>query len=92
MRGADVGILILVPLAVIALIWFLDYTMVGKTVKAAASNPSLARVSSISPKLVSTMVWAIAALLSGAVVDAGRVGVILSGGNVGAARFAELVG
>ena len=34
----------------------------------------------------------IAALLSGAVVDAGRVGVILSGGNVGATRFAELVG
>ena len=33
----------------------------------------------------------IAALLSGAVVDAGRVGVILSGGNVGADRFAELI-
>ncbi len=38
--------------------------MIGKTVKAAASNPSLARLSSISPKLVSTMVWALAALLS----------------------------
>jgi ABC-type branched-subunit amino acid transport system ATPase component/ABC-type branched-subunit amino acid transport system permease subunit len=63
-RGADVGILILVPVAVIALIWFLDHTTVGKTVKAAAANPSLARVSSISPKLVSTMVWSIAALLS----------------------------
>ena len=33
----------------------------------------------------------IAALLSGAVVDAGRVGVVLSGGNVGADRFAELI-
>ena len=40
-RGADLGILILVPVAVIALSWFLDRTMVGKTVKAAAANPSL---------------------------------------------------
>ncbi len=63
-RGADLGILILAPVAIIALIWFLDRTTLGKTVKAAASNPSLARISSISPKLVSTMVWAIAALLS----------------------------
>lgn len=63
-RGADLGILILVPVAVVALILFLDHTAIGKTVKAAASNPSLARLSSISPKQVSTMVWAIAALLS----------------------------
>ena len=33
----------------------------------------------------------IAALLQGKVVSAGRVGVIVSGGNVGADRFAELV-
>jgi ABC-type branched-subunit amino acid transport system ATPase component/ABC-type branched-subunit amino acid transport system permease subunit len=63
-RGADLGILILVPIAVVALIWFLDHTTIGKTVKAAASNPWLARLSSISPKLVSTMVWALAAVLS----------------------------
>jgi ABC-type branched-subunit amino acid transport system ATPase component/ABC-type branched-subunit amino acid transport system permease subunit len=63
-RGADLGILILVPVAVIALSWFLDRTMVGKTVKAAAANPSLARLSSISPKIVSTMVWSLAAALS----------------------------
>jgi ABC-type branched-subunit amino acid transport system ATPase component/ABC-type branched-subunit amino acid transport system permease subunit len=63
-RGADLGVLILVPLSVALLIWFLDRTMIGKTVKACASNPSLARLSAISPKLVSTMVWALAALLS----------------------------
>jgi threo-3-hydroxy-L-aspartate ammonia-lyase len=34
----------------------------------------------------------IAALLGGAIGSAGRVGVILSGGNVGAERFAELLG
>jgi ABC-type branched-subunit amino acid transport system ATPase component/ABC-type branched-subunit amino acid transport system permease subunit len=63
-RGADLGVLILVPVSVLLLIWFLDRTMIGKTVKACASNPSLARLSAISPKLVSTMVWALAAVLS----------------------------
>jgi ABC-type branched-subunit amino acid transport system ATPase component/ABC-type branched-subunit amino acid transport system permease subunit len=38
--------------------------MVGKTVKACAANPKLARLSAISPKSVSTMVWALAAVLS----------------------------
>jgi ABC-type branched-subunit amino acid transport system ATPase component/ABC-type branched-subunit amino acid transport system permease subunit len=63
-RGADLAVLILVPVSVLVLIWFLDRTMIGKTVKACASNPSLARLSAISPKLVSTMVWALAAVLS----------------------------
>src|SRR6516164_5543445 len=63
-RGADLGVLILVPVSVILLMWFLDRTMIGKTVKACASNPPLARLSGISPKLVSTMVWALAAVLS----------------------------
>jgi ABC-type branched-subunit amino acid transport system ATPase component/ABC-type branched-subunit amino acid transport system permease subunit len=63
-RGADLGVLILVPVSVILLMWFLDRTMIGKTVKACASNPPLARLSAISPKLVSTMVWALAAVLS----------------------------
>ena len=63
-RGADLAVLILVPVAVLALVWFLDRTMIGKTVKACASNPALARLSAISPKMVSTMVWALAALLS----------------------------
>ncbi len=63
-RGADLAVLILVPITVLLLTWFLDRTMLGKTVKACAANPSLARLSSISPKLVSTMVWALAAGLS----------------------------
>jgi ABC-type branched-subunit amino acid transport system ATPase component/ABC-type branched-subunit amino acid transport system permease subunit len=63
-RGADVAVLVLVPIFVLALIWFLDRTVIGKTVKACASNPSLARISGISPKWVSTMVWALAAVLS----------------------------
>jgi ABC-type branched-subunit amino acid transport system ATPase component/ABC-type branched-subunit amino acid transport system permease subunit len=63
-RGADLAVLILVPVSVTLLMWFLDRTMIGKTVKACASNPPLARLSGISPKLVSTMVWALAAVLS----------------------------
>jgi ABC-type branched-subunit amino acid transport system ATPase component/ABC-type branched-subunit amino acid transport system permease subunit len=84
-RGADLGILVLVPVAVIALIWFLDHTAVGKTAKAAASNPSLARLSSISPKQVSTMVWAIAALLS-------TLSVILFAGETSSAVGISLLG
>ena len=40
-RGADLSILILVPVAVILLVWFLDRTMVGKSVKACATNAPL---------------------------------------------------
>jgi len=63
-RGADLAVLVLMPIAVLGLVWFLDRTLIGKTVKACASNPSLARISAISPKMVSTMVWALAGGLS----------------------------
>ena len=63
-RGSDLSILIIVPVALVALTWFLDRTTTGRTVKACASNPQLARLSGISPKTVSTLVWALAAALS----------------------------
>ncbi len=63
-RGSDLSILIIVPVTLVALTWFLDRTTLGKTVKACATNPQLARLSAISPKVVSTMVWALAAGLS----------------------------
>jgi len=62
--GASLSIIVLVPITVVVLGLFLDRTMIGKTVKASASNPSVARLSTISPKLVSTMVWSIAAVIS----------------------------
>ncbi len=77
-RGSDVSILVIVPITLIALTWFLDRTTLGRTVKACASNPRLARLSSISPKMVSTMVWALAAALS-------TLSVILIAGESGAA-------
>ncbi|UGQ11032.1 ATP-binding cassette domain-containing protein [Yinghuangia sp. ASG 101] len=61
--GAQIAVLATVPTAAIALSWFLGRTALGKTVKASASNPELARLNGISPKLVSTAVWAIAGLL-----------------------------
>jgi len=63
-RGSDLSILIIVPVALVALTLFLDRTTIGRTVKACASNPQLARLSAISPKTVSTLVWALAAALS----------------------------
>ncbi len=77
-RGSDISILVIVPLTLIALTWFLDRTTLGRTVKACASNPRLARLSSISPKMVSTMVWALAAGLS-------TLSVVLIAGQSGAA-------
>ncbi len=77
-RGSDISILIIVPITLAALTWFLDRTTLGRTVKACASNPRLARLSSISPKMVSTMVWALAAALS-------TLSVILIAGESGAA-------
>ena len=75
-RGADVAVLVTVPLVLAALTWFFTRTTYGKTVKASAANPDLARLSGVSPKLVSLMVWTIAGGLStaGLVLIAGQSG------------------
>ncbi len=64
LAGPQVCIIVVAPLAVLALTWFLSRTDIGKTVKASASNGDLARISGVNPKLVSTMVWAIAGVLA----------------------------
>jgi ABC-type branched-subunit amino acid transport system permease subunit/ABC-type molybdenum transport system ATPase subunit/photorepair protein PhrA len=84
-RGSDLSILIIVPVTLIALTWFLDRTTLGRTVKACASNPQLARLSSISPKVVSTLVWALAAALS-------SLSVVLIGGQTGTAGDVTTLG
>ncbi len=63
-NGTDLQILILVPLLAIALSIWLNRTTVGKTVQASADNPDLAKLSGISPRNVSRMVWIIAGVLS----------------------------
>jgi ABC-type branched-subunit amino acid transport system ATPase component/ABC-type branched-subunit amino acid transport system permease subunit len=62
--GPELSILIVVPIVALLLGWFLSRTTVGKSVKASAENPDLARLSGISPKRVSTIVWAIAGALA----------------------------
>ena len=62
--GPELVILVLVPLVAILFTWMLNRTALGKAVKASADNPDLARLDGISPKLVSTAVWAIAGALA----------------------------
>ena len=82
--GAQLSTLVVVPIFGIALAWFLNRTTVGKTVQAASDNPDLARLSAISPKLVSTLVWAIAGLV-------GTVALILvAGQGLSSSQIAQL--
>ena len=60
LRGPQLTIVVVVPLIALALGWLLNRTALGKAVKASADNPDLARLAGISPKVVSTAVWAIA--------------------------------
>ena len=62
--GAQLAILVVVPIVAIALGLVLNRTTLGRTVKASAENPDVARVQGINPKYVSTAVWAIAGLLA----------------------------
>ncbi|MFI1383995.1 ATP-binding cassette domain-containing protein [Embleya sp. NPDC020886] len=62
--GAQVCVLVVVPLVAGALTWFLGRTTQGRAVTASAENPNLARTVGISPKIVSTVVWTLAGLLS----------------------------
>lgn len=62
--GAQLWVVIVVPLLVAATLWVLYRTTFGRTVEAAADNAPLARLSSVNPKLVSTFVWTMAGLVS----------------------------
>ena len=64
LRGAQLTVLVVVPITAILLGLLLSRTTLGKTVAASANNPSLARLSGINPKLVSTLVWTIVGLLA----------------------------
>jgi len=62
--GPQLTILVVVPVVALALSWFLNRTTFGQTVAASADNPDLARLSGISPKVVSTVVWTVAGFLA----------------------------
>jgi ABC-type branched-subunit amino acid transport system ATPase component/ABC-type branched-subunit amino acid transport system permease subunit len=62
--GAQLTIVVIVPIVALALGWFLNSTLIGRTVKASAENRDLARLQGVNPKIVSTGVWAMAGLLA----------------------------
>jgi ABC-type branched-subunit amino acid transport system ATPase component/ABC-type branched-subunit amino acid transport system permease subunit len=85
LKGAQLAILVVAPLVALILGWFLNRTLIGRTVKAAAGNPDLARLSGISPKQVSTLVWTIGGLVA-------TVSMILVGGLEGSAASLQTLG
>jgi ABC-type branched-subunit amino acid transport system ATPase component/ABC-type branched-subunit amino acid transport system permease subunit len=64
MTASQLLILIVVPVITIGLWWLLGHTAFGDAVRASATNSDLARMTGISPKLVSTAVWSIAGFLA----------------------------
>lgn len=62
--GPQLTVVFVVPVLAAALGWFLNRTTFGRTVKASADNPELARLSGISPKAVSSFVWIIGGVLA----------------------------
>jgi ABC-type branched-subunit amino acid transport system ATPase component/ABC-type branched-subunit amino acid transport system permease subunit len=63
-RGAELIVIIVVPVLTAALTYYLQRTAQGRAIRAAASNPDLARLTAISPKIISTITWIIAGLLA----------------------------
>ena len=82
---AQLAILIVVPIVTVALGFFLNRTLVGRTVQAAAENPDLARVQGINPKFVSTAVWSIAGFVA-------TLTMILIAGQTGSASALPVLG
>lgn len=62
--GSDLMIIIVVPIAAAALTLFLRLTPYGQAIRASADNPDAARLSGISVRRMSTLVWMLAGLLS----------------------------
>jgi ABC-type branched-subunit amino acid transport system ATPase component/ABC-type branched-subunit amino acid transport system permease subunit len=63
-RSEHLLVLIIVPALALGLTVFLNHTKYGIAVRASAANPDAARLSSINPKKMSTLVWTIAGLLA----------------------------
>src|ERR1700730_8789152 len=64
LHGPQLLALIVVPLIAGGLWWLLGRTRFGVAVRASSTNPDLARLTGISPKMMSTAIWTIAGFLS----------------------------
>ena len=63
-RSEHVVALVVIPLVVAALAWFLNRSRYGLAVRASADNPDAARLAGISVKAMSTVVWTLAGALA----------------------------
>ena len=81
--ASQVLVLIVVPIITVGLWWLLGHTAFGDAVRASATNVDLARMTGISPKLVSTAVWTIAGFLS-------AVAVLLTASNQGSTDLVHI--
>jgi branched-subunit amino acid ABC-type transport system permease component len=91
LNAAALTIVVVVPLVAIVLGWLLTRTPFGKSVTAAADNPDLARISGISPKRASTIVWTIAGVVAtlALMLIAGRLGGVNQVPTLGPATLAR---
>jgi ABC-type branched-subunit amino acid transport system ATPase component/ABC-type branched-subunit amino acid transport system permease subunit len=64
LHGTQLLALIVVPLIAGGLWWLLGRTRFGVAVRASSTNADLARLTGISPKMMSTAIWTIAGFLS----------------------------
>lgn len=63
--GNDTAAMVVVPIVLVAMWWFLSRTETGTAVRAVADSPERAGLLGIPVRRVSTVVWVVAALLSG---------------------------
>jgi ABC-type branched-subunit amino acid transport system ATPase component/ABC-type branched-subunit amino acid transport system permease subunit len=63
-KGSQLLALLVVPVIATALWWLLGRTRFGVAVRASSTNSDLARLTGVSPKLMSTAIWTIAGFLS----------------------------
>ena len=67
--GPQLLAIIVVPIITLGLWWLLGHTRFGEAVRATATNADLARLTGVSPKIMSTAIWTIAGFLSTIVGD-----------------------
>lgn len=63
-RGNSVLALVITPLAMVGLVWFLRWTRLGVAIRASADRADRASLLGVPVKRLQTLVWAIAALLA----------------------------
>jgi ABC-type branched-subunit amino acid transport system ATPase component/ABC-type branched-subunit amino acid transport system permease subunit len=66
LQAREIVVLVVVPLLIGALAWFMTRTRFGLAVRASASNPDTARTFGTSPRRTSTVVWTIAGAFAAA--------------------------